>query len=79
MSKVRKAKKLRTPNVPLYTGPGTPEARPAANEPEAFSTEGLPEFDYTAIRRDLARIGILAATFIAILIALAFVLPSYLQ
>lgn len=34
--------------------------------------------DYTYVKRDLARIGILAASFFAILIVLSFILPLIL-
>ena len=73
MSKIRKAKKLRQPNVPLSTGPvAAPvirgerpgEARPAA--------EAAPEFDYSTTRRELTRIGVLAGSFIAGLVILSF-------
>lgn len=66
MSKVRKAKKLRQPNVPGYTGP-------VIVETQGVSTSETSElFDYTHIRRDLSRIGILAGSFIAVLVVLAF-------
>lgn len=67
MSKVRKAKKLRQPNVPEFTGPM------AAVEPQSGSTGDTTQlFDYTYIKRDLTRIGVLAASFIVVLVALSF-------
>ncbi|MDW8325329.1 MAG: hypothetical protein RMK99_02080 [Anaerolineales bacterium] len=70
MSKIRKARKLRTPNVPLAVGPTKPttEDMAAATRGQA----GEPIFDYTYTKRDLARIGMLAGTFIALLIILSF-------
>jgi hypothetical protein len=78
MSKQKKSKRVRQPNV--YMGPvGTPsvvvgggaetlsEARPARSEP------GI-TFDYSHIKKDLARIGVLAVSFIVILVALSFIL-----
>lgn len=66
MSKVRKAKKLRQPNVPELTNP-------LAVEPQGGGVaESTQLFDYTYIKRDLTRIGILAGSFIVILVALAF-------
>jgi len=66
MSKIRKAKRLRQPNVPSFTGP-------VAIEPQSLSTaENAPLFDYSHIKRDLTRIGILAGSFIIILVALSF-------
>lgn len=66
MSKVRKAKKLRQPNVPGFTGP-------VAIEPQGSSVEeNASLFDYTYIKRDLTRIGVLAGSFITILVVLSF-------
>jgi hypothetical protein len=76
MSKVRKAKKLRQPNVPMSTGPtiavGGGAERAAEARSSARPEAGLPEFDYTNTRKDLTRIGILAGTFITILVILSF-------
>lgn len=70
MSKIRKAKKLRTPNVPMETSPI------AAVGGGAESTGPRPEvtvaFDYSIIRRDLTRIGLLAGSLITILVVLSF-------
>ena len=71
MSKIRKARKLRTPNVPLSTGP----VIAAGVEPSrttSLSEPQTPTFDYSEIRKDLTRIGILAVSFIAVLVALSF-------
>jgi hypothetical protein len=70
MSKIRKAKKLRTPNVPMSTGPilalgGGAEAADARPESKV-------EFDYSVIKKDLTRIGLLAGGFIAVLVILSF-------
>lgn len=73
MSKVRKAKRLRQPNVPMSTGP---VVEVLERTPEARTTLGadtrLPDFDYTNTRKDLTRIGLLAGVFIAILVTLSF-------
>jgi len=73
MSKQKKAKKARRPNIPLATGP----TLAAAGGMEAISIAGRGEsapsaFDYTHIKKDLTRIGILAASFIVILVVLSF-------
>lgn len=73
MSKIRKARKLRTPNVPVSTGP-TVSNRVSDELTRAGSSSetAAPAFDYSETRKDLKRIGILAASFIAILVALSF-------
>ncbi len=43
----------------------------------AVSVEFNP--DYTYIKHDLKRIGVLAATFFAVLIALSFILPLFIK
>jgi hypothetical protein len=70
MSKIRKARKLRTPNVPLETGPVI--AMGGGAEPASPRAEAAPAFDYTIIKRDLTRIGLLAGSLIAILVVLSF-------
>jgi hypothetical protein len=75
MSKVKKAKKLRRPNVPLTTGPGAAAGGgvEAAREVRAGRNEPAPVvFDYGYIKQDLRRIGVLAASFIALLVVLSF-------
>ena len=89
MSKIKKAKKLRRPNIPAATGPiaQPPSETMAAGggaeavaEPRFARSEPAPvTFDYTHIRRDLTRIGVLAGSFIAILVALSFVLPLVIK
>jgi hypothetical protein len=71
MRKVRKAKKMRQPNVPLATGPVIAPVARSERGPADLST---PEFDYTQTRKDLARIGVLAGSFIAILVILSFII-----
>ncbi len=73
MSKVRKAKKLRQPNVPLATGPvlSMPRTDRSAAGPTTAEPSG-PDFDYSQTRKDLTRIGLLAGSFIAILVILSF-------
>ena len=83
MSKVKKARKLRRPNVPMTIGPITAAAgggaETVANRPSARSDSAPVTFDYTHIRKDLTRIGVLAGSFIAILVALSFVLPLVIK
>ncbi len=73
MSKVRKAKKYREPNVPLEVGPQAP-AMPIAESRPGTPTSATPEFDYTYTRKDLSRIAVLAGALFAVLIGLSFVL-----
>ena len=77
MSKQKKPKRLRRPNVPLATGPTAavgggletaPVLRPSRPEPAPQA------FDYTYVKKDLARIGVLAGSFISILVILSFFL-----
>jgi hypothetical protein len=70
MSKTRKARKLRTPNVPLTVGPTKLVSEDASAASRGQITE--PMFDYTHTKKDLTRIGLLAGTFIAILVVLSF-------
>jgi hypothetical protein len=73
MSKIRKARKLRTPNVPLGSGPAVSNALNAnLSQAGSFSDSTIPAFDYSETRKDLKRIGLLAASFIALLVALSF-------
>lgn len=74
MSKVRKAKKLRQPNVPLATGPAPALDRvdsAASARPAAETTQ---EFDYSVTRKELSRIGVIAGSFIAVLVVLSFII-----
>jgi hypothetical protein len=85
MSKTKKAKKLRRPNIPMTTAPiAQPSAGTTAvggglemsrDVPASRSEPAQVTFDYTHIKKDLARIGVLAGSFIAILVVLSFVLP----
>lgn len=73
MSKVRKAKKLRQPNVPMHTGPALALGGGAERAAEISSPEINPaEFDYSDTKKDLTRIGALAGTFIVLLVVLSF-------
>ena len=47
--------------------------------PASRSESAQVTFDYTHIRKDLARIGVLAGSFIAILVVLSFVLPLIIK
>ena len=89
MSKIRKAKRLRRPNVPLAVGPiaqrpaGTAAVGGGAETvagPGPSRSEPVPvAFDYTHIKKDLKRIGVLAGSFIVILVVLSFVLPLVIK
>ncbi len=77
MSKQKKAKKERRTNV--YAGAslsaasapnGGGGAVPAAPAVERKATSTI--FDYSYVKKDLARIGVLAGSFITILIVLSF-------
>ncbi len=76
MSKVKKARKLRRPNIPMAVGPitaaGGGEEAAATVRPVRAETVN---FDYTHIKKDLTRIGILAASFILLLVGLSFAMP----
>jgi hypothetical protein len=75
MSTKKKPKKLRTPNVPMaVSGSGVLEGRGGGAEqagtPRAEASRA--QFDYTYVRQDLTRIGVLAGGFIALLVILSF-------
>jgi hypothetical protein len=75
MSKIKKAKKLRRPNVPLATAPSTARGGglEVVGQPASSRAEPAPvTFDYTHVKRDLKRIGILAGSFIVVLVVLSF-------
>ena len=85
MSNKKKPKKLRTPNVPgpqaaIATAPVPPSVRSAGQPlpsparqmravPAAATAQA--NFDYTYVKKDLGRIGILAGSFIVILVVLS--------
>jgi hypothetical protein len=76
MSK-KKAKKVRQPNLPAAINVnvaagqgGSPEAPAPAATVERKPSATV--FDYTYVKKDLARIGVLAGSFIAVLIILSF-------
>jgi hypothetical protein len=71
MSKIRKAKKLRRPNVPMALGPTAAGGGGAETVEARRETESV-QCDYTHIKKDLTRIAVLAGSFIAILVALSF-------
>lgn len=78
MSKTKKAKKLRRPNIPMAASAATAVGgglEMSREVPANRSESTQATFDYTHIRKDLARIGVLAGSFIAILVVLSFVLP----
>ena len=78
MSKQKKVRRDRRPNIPAATvnvsvaaGQATAEAIRA---PVADRRSAAPVFDYTHVKSDLKRIGILAGSFIAIFVILSFFL-----
>jgi len=71
MSKKQKKRRDRRPNVPLSAGPVLQSKEPAA-VPRATSLVEQFSADYTYVKQDLRRIGILAGSFIAILVILSF-------
>ena len=85
MSNKKKPKKLRTPNVSAKAmtaaaaAPSAPaQARGGGQElaatPRISRAAPAPQanFDYTYVKKDLTRIGTLAAGFIAVLVVLSF-------
>lgn len=75
MSKIRKARRLRTPNLPdetpgVTTNPATPFSS-YASRPEPAQTAN---FDYTHTRNDLRRIFLLAGIILVVLVGLSFVI-----
>jgi hypothetical protein len=75
MSNKKKPKKLRRPNVPMpatAVGGGAETLAPAPRPHEARFEAARPMFDYSDVKKDLKRIGLLAGGFIAILVALSF-------
>ena len=73
MSKQKKAKKARRPNIPLATSVSLAPGMGGGLETMTARGESTQAtFDYTHIKKDLTRIGILAGSFIAILVVLSF-------
>jgi len=73
MSKTQKRRRDRRPNIPMATLSGV-----QSQDPDAFSRPAsvLEQFhaDYTHVKRDLRRIGLLAGSFITLLVLLSFIL-----
>lgn len=80
MSKQKKSKRVRQPNVYMGpTGTGTPSVAlgggaETASEARPVRGESVATFDYSHIKKDLTRIGVLAGSFIVILVVLSFIL-----
>ena len=80
MSKQKKARKERRPNIAATTinvsmasGQGGAELpRPSAVAAERKAAGAV--FDYSYVKKDLTRIGILASSFIVAFVALSFIL-----
>ncbi len=74
MSKQKKAKKDRRPNLPVtLSAAGGGLEMAAAAEPRSARRETV-QFNYTHIKKDLTRIAVLAVSFIVILVVLSFFL-----
>ena len=73
VSKKRRRKRNRTPNVPVEAHRASVSTKA---EPSPQSLPGKGDFnpDYTYVLEDLKRIAMLAGTFIAVLIILSFFL-----
>ena len=76
MSKIKKSRKLRRPNIPMEVGPGAAaggggEAMPGLRSARAETAN----FDYTYIKKDLTRIAVLAVSFIIVLVGLSLAMP----
>jgi hypothetical protein len=77
MSKQKKVRRDRRPNisttinVPMAAGPTGAEL-PRSPAPDRKTTGAV--FDYSHVKKDLSRIGILAASFITIYVILSFFL-----
>jgi len=70
MSTKKKPKKFRTPNVPLEAASAQGGGLESASASRA--APGAVQFDYTHVRQDLRRIGLLAGGIIATLVVLSF-------
>jgi hypothetical protein len=76
MSKKQK-RRVSKGNRPAITTPAAVSTQPAASSwtpQRGFNASAEFKPDYTAIKKDLRRIGILAGSFFVILIALTFIL-----
>ena len=78
MSKQKKVRRDRRPNLPATTVNVSVAAAQAGAElprpPAADRKAAGAVFDYTHVKKDLTRIGILAASFITIFVILSFFL-----
>ena len=78
MSKKQKVRKLRRPNISMKSTPlslGETARNAAPWQPTTAEATSSVTFDYTHIKRDLKRIGLLAVSLITALVVLSFVLP----
>jgi hypothetical protein len=78
------AKKRRVRTTPVAPRGAPAPAReavpsPAAPPPSRRPTSSLSNYDYSYVRRDLRRIGVLAGVLLGAQIALAFLLPHLLR
>ncbi len=81
MAKKRRVRS--TPSAPSRTVAAPAREAPLPPSPQAAPsrrpTSSLANYDYTYVRRDLRRIGVLAALLLSGQIALAFLLPYLLR
>ena len=77
MSVKKKPKKLRRPNIVidgLAGGPALSRGGGAESFPQPRAEGARPMFDYTYVKKDLRRIGLLSALCVVIIVALSFFL-----
>jgi hypothetical protein len=70
MSAKKKPKKFRTPNVPMAAVQAQGGGLESASAPRPGSS--IAQFDYTHVRNDLRRIGLLAGGIITLMVVLSF-------
>jgi hypothetical protein len=75
MSKIRKARRLRTPNLPDETPVVTSPTASLSSYAARTEPTQTANFDYTHTRNDLRRIFLLAGIILAVLVGLSFVIP----
>ena len=79
MSAKKKPKKLRRPNIVVPASmSGAIEARAGGAETVASSAAGRADtralFDYTHVKQDMRRIGLLAGVCVTVLVVLSFII-----
>ncbi len=81
MAKKRRVRS--TPSAPSRPVPAPAREAPPSPSPSPMSSRrpmsSLANYDYTYVRRDLRRIGVLTVLLLSTQIALAFILPHLLR